>query len=401
MSAGREHAFLSASGAHRWLHCTASPHFEDGFPAETSPYAEEGTLAHSVCELYARREFEGISTRKFNSELKVLSAMEHFDDEMLRTAEIYVEYLRQIRDEYIAPPHAAFEVRVDLSDFIPEGFGRCDCVMVGDGRLHITDYKHGKGVPVSALENPQMRLYALGALKQYGAIYGDAIKEVITGICQPRISQNVSEERLTVDELLAWGESIKPIAEEAYNGPGSYVPGEHCRFCRGRAVCRARAAYYAGFADVMNWTPGAEIGKTYDAVAGGGGPALTDNDIGMLLGLAEGLTAWYNDLQNYATGKLLEGGTVPGYKLVEGRSLRSFRDLDTALDTLTSSGIDEALLYDRTPKSLSAIEKMLGKKKFQELLADQIVKPRGKPSLAKEDDKRAAYVPGAAEFSGI
>ena len=255
MPTPRQHALLSASSAHRWLKCTAAPLFEQNFPNGTSEYAEEGTLAHSVCELYARKKFTAMSTRKFNSELKKLREQPLFSEEMIRTAETYVEYLTEKAMGYTSMPHVALEVRVDLSEYIPEGFGTCDCVMIGDDTLHITDYKHGKGVPVSALDNPQMRFYALGALKLYRPIFGDTIKKVSMGICQPRLSDTASEDALTVEDLLAWGDSVKPIAKEAYDGPGTFCPGEHCRFCKGKAQCAARAAFFTGFEDFKNLTP--------------------------------------------------------------------------------------------------------------------------------------------------
>lgn len=394
MPTPRQHALLSASSAHRWLKCTAAPLFEQNFPNGTSEYAEEGTLAHSVCELYARKKFTAMSTRKFNSELKKLREQPLFSEEMIRTAETYVEYLTEKAMGYTSMPHVALEVRVDLSEYIPEGFGTCDCVMIGDDTLHITDYKHGKGVPVSALDNPQMRFYALGALKLYRPIFGDTIKKVSMGICQPRLSDTASEDALTVEDLLAWGDNVKPIAKEAYDGPGTFCPGEHCRFCKGKAQCAARAAFFTGFEDFKNLTPAngsREIGKN---------PCLSDSEVGDLLIQAEGLVQWYKDLQDYATGAMLDGGEIPGWKLVEGRSNRAFTDVDAAVQKLIDAGYDEALIYDRKPKTLSELEKMLGKKTFSALLSDCVMKPKGKPTLALASDRREAYCPGAAEFAG-
>ena len=394
MPTPRQHALLSASSAHRWLACTAAPHFEESFPDGTSSYAEEGTLAHAICELYARKKFTVLSTRKFNSELKKLQARPLYSDEMLRTAEAYVDYLTERAMQYATPPHVAMEVKVDLTAYVPDGFGTCDCIMIGGDTLHITDYKHGKGVPVSAENNPQMRLYALGALRLYGPIYGDQIKRVSMGICQPRLSQEASEDALSVDELLAWGESIKPLAKEAYDGPGTFCPGEHCRFCKGKAQCAARAAFFTGFENFKNLTPAngsREIGKN---------PCLSDAEVGDLLIQAEGLVQWYKDLQDYATGAMLDGGEIPGWKLVEGRSNRTFTDVDTAVQKLVDAGYDEALIYDRKPKTLSELEKMLGKKTFAELLSECVTKPKGKPTLALASDRREAYCVGAAEFAG-
>jgi hypothetical protein len=225
------HALLSASSAYRWLECTAAPRFEETFPDGTTVYAEEGTLAHAICELYATKKFSVMSKSTFTRRLNKLKAKEHYSDEMLKTAEAYVEYLTEKAMGYEAMPHVAMEVKVDLSDYIPDGFGTCDCIMIGGDTLHITDYKHGKGVPVSAVSNPQMQLYALGALKFYSAVYGDKIQKVSMGICQPRLSEMASEYELSVADLLAWGESIKPLAKEAFDGPGVFMPGDHCRFC--------------------------------------------------------------------------------------------------------------------------------------------------------------------------
>ncbi len=250
-----KHALLSASSAHRWLECTAAPRFEEQFPSGTSEYAEEGTLAHSICELYARQYFTTVTKRKFNAELKKLQAKERYSDEMLHTAEAYVQYLKEKALGFSSKPYVTQEIKVDFSDYVPEGFGTCDCVMIGGDTLHITDYKHGKGVPVTAVGNPQMRLYALGALKLFKPIYGDSIKNVSMGICQPRLSETASEETLTVEQLYSWGESIKPLANEAFNGPGVFVPGEHCRFCKGKAQCRARAEQNTALEDVKDCVP--------------------------------------------------------------------------------------------------------------------------------------------------
>lgn len=408
MPTPNNHALLSASSAHRWLECTAAPHFEENFPDGTSAYAEEGTLAHSICELFARKKFTIMSTRKFNAELKKLKDKPLFQEEMLKTAEAYVEYLTEKAMSFSAIPHVAMEVKVDLTEYIPDGFGTCDCVMVGGDTLHITDYKHGKGVPVSAVGNPQMRLYALGALRLYRAVYGDKIKQVYLGICQPRLSETASEDALTVEELLVWGDSIKPTAKEAYDGPGKFCPGDHCRFCKGKVQCRARAAHFAGFseyesADLAGRLTAEEIKKREIAKSYGVDlpPILSNAEVADLLAQAEGLAAWYKDLQEYATSALLAGDEVPGWKLVEGRSNRAFTSVDDAVQALIAAGYEEAMIYDRKPKTLTELEKMLGKKAFNDLLSGFVTKPKGKPTLAPLSDKREAFNPGAAEFAGV
>lgn len=411
MATPKAHAVVTASGFERWSHCTAAPRYEEQFPdGETTVYAAEGTLAHSACELYGRKKFTVMSTRKFNSELKKLKADELWQDEMIKTAEVYVDFLTEKAMTYAATPHVAFEVRVDLSDYIPEGFGTCDNIMIGGDTLRITDYKHGKGVPVSSINNGQMRLYALGALKLYYPIYGDTIKRVCTAIVQPRITEDVTEEWLTVDELRAWGETVaKPKAQAAYFGMGTFCAGDWCRFCKGKAECRARAEYYAGFSQYI----GADVeGRMSEADAicreeadGLGAdlpPLLSDEEIGALLTQAEGLAAWYADLQDYAREAILAGRTIPGWKVVEGKRVRAFKDADAALEIMRKEGYDDAVLFDRKPKTLAQLEKLTGKKRFVELMEDNITWPPGKPTLVTLDDKRDAYSPtGPGEFAGV
>ena len=401
------HALLSASSAHRWLKCTAAPRYEENFPNGTSDYAEEGTVAHAVCELYARKKFTVMSNRKFNSELKKLQARPHYNDEMIRTAEAYVEYLTEKAMGYTKMPHMVFEVRVDLTEYIPDGFGTCDEAMIGDDTLHITDYKHGKGVKVDAKDNPQMRLYALGVLKMYLPIYGNTIKKVSMGIFQPRLSETASEDLITVEELLAWGESIKPIAQEAYNGPGTFCAGDHCRFCRGKAQCRARAEQYSAFADFKDCVPAGKLPPEQASLPAearailGLPPILTDAEIGELLIKAESLVQWYKDLQAYATEAILAGKDVSGWKVVAGKSDRAFKNTDEAIKAVIDLGYDESLLYERKPLTLSKIEALLGKKKFAEVMADHVIKPTGKPTLAPLSDKREPYKSAIADFADV
>ena len=402
-----EHALLSASSAHRWLACTAAPRFEEQFPNGTSDYAEEGSLAHSICELYARKHFTVMTNRKFNSELKKLQAKPHYSDEMLKTAEKYVDYLREKAMSYPTTPYVTFEVKVDFSDYVPEGFGTCDCVMIGGDTLHITDYKHGKGVEVSAEENPQMRLYALGALKMFAPVFGDSIKKVSMGICQPRITDDESEDGMTVEELREWGEGIKPRAKEAYDGPGTFCPGEHCRFCKGKAQCRARADQNTAFEDFKDFAIEGKAAPELQALSPetraviGLPPMLSDAEIGELLVRAEGLVQWYKDLCEYATQNILNGKEIPGWKVVAGKSNRAFKDVEEAFSKVIEAGYDEALLYERKPITLTGVESLLGKAKFETLLKDCVHKPLGKPTLVPLSDKREPYSTAAADFAGV
>lgn len=408
MATPNAHAFLSASSAHRWLNCTAAPSFEAQFPNETSPYAEAGTVAHAVCEIFAKRKFGvNIDRNKLSRDLAKLKKNEYYDDEMLTTAKTYVEYLTEKAMTFDNMPLVAQEIKVDFSEYVPNGFGTCDCVMIGGGKLHITDYKHGKGVRVEAVGNPQMRLYALGALKHFSAVFGDTIKSISMGICQPRISEYASEEEMTVDELRAWGESIKPLAIAAYNGTGTFNSGEWCKFCKGKAQCKARAEANSALADFKDCvTPNKvapEIAKLpQEARAALGVPnMLTDDEVGELLKKGAELVKWYTDLQEYALGAILDGKTIPGYKVVAGKSTRAFSDEAKAFDVLRAHGYTDEQLMDYKPKTLAGIEKAIGKKQFGELLSELVVKPIGKPTLVDESDSREPYNKAAADFAGV
>ena len=377
-----EHAKLSASAAHRWLNCTAAPAFEAQFPESESPYAAEGTLAHSVCEykinkLVIQGKAKCIIPKKYRDD-------ELYSDEMDATSDIYAEYVRRLSMGFSAKPFIATEIRVDFSEYVPEGFGTCDCLIIGGDLMHIIDYKHGKGVPVSAEENPQMQLYALGALDMFSALYPD-VKQVTMSIVQPRLRAEADSWTTTADELRQWGESIKPTATEAFSGEGKFNPGDHCRFCRGKAECRARAEQFSALNDFKGILP----------------DRLSDAEIGQCLANAKQLSKWVSDLEEYATSKLARGEKLPGWKLVEGRSNRAFTNTDKAFEKLINDGYDEALLYDRKPKTLSEVEKLLGKKTFAEELSDFVIKPPGKPTLVPESDKRPELSSAQSDFADI
>ena len=401
-----KHALLSASSASRWLACTAAPRFEEGLPESTSDYAEEGRLAHAIAELKVLKKFTIMTNRTYNSRLNKLKKEARYDPEMDKTTDLYLEHLLEQAMTYNSPPTVAAEVKVDFADYVPEGFGTCDCVMIGGDTLCITDYKHGKGVPVSAEGNPQMRLYALGALKRYAPIFGDAIKKVRMSIDQPRLDSYTTD-TITVEELRAWGDSIKPIASKAFSGFGEFVPGDHCRFCRGKAKCRARANTCTALEDFAGCVPEGSLTpeqkQSMEAATASGMEApglLTDEEIGELLIRGKSLVQWYKDLEEYATTALLDGKPIPGWKLVAGRSNRTFTDQDAAIQAVIAAGYDEALVYDRKPKTLSQIEELMGKKEFKEKIGSFVVKPLGKPTLAEASDKREAYNPAAADFAG-
>ena len=384
-----EHALLSPSSAHRWLNCPLAPRLEATLPDKTSSYAAEGTLAHSVCELTAKKYFTPMKTAEFNRNMKKLKSHELWNDEMIQTAETYVGHLKEKAMGFKNAPYVALEVKVDISEYVPEAFGRCDCIMFGNSTLIITDYKHGKGVAVSAKENPQMMLYALGALKLYQPIFGNAIEKINICIDQPRIDSYENWE-CSKAELLAWGESVKPKAQKAFMGIGEYNAGTWCRFCRANGICKAQADNQISAFDDFK-----------EVVAEGKTDLLTPEQIGEALKKGEILVNWYEALQKTALEKLLSGAEIPGYKVVEGRSSRAWTNQDKALETLQNSGIERAVIYDSVPKSLAQIEKMLGATKFAELVGSYVFKPQGKPTLANATDKRPIFNSAVADFAAV
>lgn len=394
MPTPKEHALLSASSASRWLVCTASPRFEENFPETTSEYAEEGRLAHSFCELKVLKKFTTSITQKtFTTRINKLKKNDLYQPEMEKTSDFFIEHLTELAMSYDAPPYVAAEVRVDFSEYVPEGFGTCDNIMIGGDTITITDYKHGKGVPVSAERNSQMMLYALGALNKYAPIYGDTIKKARLCIDQPRIQSELSIWETTVDELKAWGTSIRPTAEKAFMGFGEYVPGEHCRFCRGKAQCKARADIHTAVEEFKDCVP--------EAKAEPGQNTLTNAQIGDLLVRCADLVSWYKDLEEYALNATLNGEEIPGWKAVAGRANRTFTDQDAAIKAVIAAGYDESLVYERKPLTLSALETLMGKKEFAEKIGQFVTQPLGKPTLVPTSDKRPPYNPAAADFAGV
>ena len=408
MATPTKHSKCSPSGAHRWMNSTAAPTYEAQFPdGETSIYARQGTLAHKFAELAAQYNFNLVSKRTYTSRLKKLQAEELYDPEMLDTSQKYAEYLFKKAMEFESKPHLALEVNVDLSEYVPEGFGQCDSALIGGDTLHITDYKHGVGVPVSAINNSQMRLYALGVLKRYEMAY-PSLRRVTMAIFQPRITEDVIEDEMTIEELKAWGEELKPVAVEAFNGPGTFAPGEWCRFCKGREICKARADYFMALADyedaVLEGGLTPEQKFEIDKAIILGQPTrttLTDAEVADLLRRGAELSKWLFDLQSYALNAILDGKDVPGWKVVEGRSNRVFTDTDEALKAIQAEGYEEAVLYDRKPKTLTELEKLMGKKDFADKIGKYVTKPQGKPTLVEATDKREPYNPLTADAAGL
>lgn len=369
-----QHAKHSPSHAAIWGTCTAAPSLEAGIPDKGSSYAAEGTLAHAIAELKVLKKFTPMSLTEYKNRLGALKTDPLYQPEMDGYTDQYVDEIVKVCHAFPSKPYVVAEKRLNMDHIVPDCFGTADCVVLYGDELHIFDFKYGKGVPVSAFFNPQLRLYALGAVKEY-ALFG-SIRKVFTHIIQPRID-NYSSEELNVLELEGWGDDLGRRVREALITGGSFAPGEHCRFCKAKSICRARAEALLTLEE-----PKARMDQ---------GETLTDAEIGDVLQRAIALENWVKGLEEYAQDKLLQGGDIPGWKLVEGRSVRTITDTDKAFGVLTSSGYDSDLLYERKPLGLTALEKLCGKKKLTELIGSYITKPAGKPTLAPESDKRKAY----------
>lgn len=371
----RAHALLSASSAHRWLACTPSARLEEQFPDTVSEAAKEGTLAHELAELKLRHYFHTVDfgKRKYTAAVNKLKKQELWQDEMDGYTEEYLDYVKAAALSFEASPYVAIEKKVDLTSYIPGGFGTADCILVGGGVIHVIDFKYGKGVHVSAGMNPQMMLYALGAYEAYKMLY--PVSTVTLSIVQPRITDGASSWTLALADLLEFGEYVKQRAALAIKGDGDYKPGEaSCRFCRAKAQCRARAEENARLAFFTDKKP----------------PLITNDEVGKYLAQGEDVAKWLKDLQNYALAQCLAGKEVPGWKAVEGRSTRDWTDMDAAFSTLEANGINGALLWEKKPLTLAQVEKIVGEKDFAAFVGNYVSKKPGKPTLVKESDKRPA-----------
>lgn len=377
MAAPKAHAKLNSSSAHRWMNCPGSVKLSEQFPSSSSVYADEGTLAHEAAEQMIH---SGKISEKHRA--KIAAFYEEYPelggnaDQMEKALEPYVEYIREEFNEQLNEDPATqllTEQRVDLSAWVSGGFGTSDVVIIRKGRLHIIDLKYGKGVPVFAEENPQLRLYALGSLDMLDMVY--EVEEVVMTIYQPRID-NVSTDMIPAAELYAWGsEEVKPAAELALTENAPFASGTWCQFCPARQSCRKRAETYL---DLTNYMAQA---------------LLSVDEIGEILGQVDGLVKWAEDLKEGALTRALEGETFPGWKVVEGRSIRKYSGTeDEIVRQCEGAGYDHALLYETKLLTVSAMEKMMGKKQFGAVLGDYIEKPPGKPTLAPESDKRPAIV---------
>ena len=367
------HAVLSASSSDRWIHCPPSARLCENYDDVGSDYAAEGTDAHTLCE-YRLRSALGLPAE---DPVKKLS---WYSEEMEECAEAYVSYVLELVEaakQTGSTPTVLIEQKVDFSRWVNEGFGTADCVVIANGILNIVDYKHGKGVEVSAEENSQMMLYALGALEIIDCIYD--IDEVRMTIFQPRKS-NVSIHRTTKDALMEWANGdLTEKAKLAFEGQGDFSCGEWCRFCKAKAECRERANANLEMARYEFREPA----------------LLTDEEIADILGKVDALTAWANDIKEYALQQAVSGKEWTGWKLVEGRSNRKYTSEAAVAATVEGAGFDP---YERKVMGVTAMQKMLGKSRFEELLAPYIEKPQGKPTLVPESDKRPAMNTAKNDF---
>lgn len=359
------HAILSASSSHRWLHCLPSARLELEFENTNGEAAKEGTAAHALSEHKLKKALRIRSKRPTS---------EYDSDEMEECTDAYVDFIMEqveLARKSCTDPIVLIEQRLDFSCYVPDGFGTGDCVIISDDRLHIVDFKYGMGVLVDAEDNPQMKLYALGALEIYDSLYD--IKEISMTIFQPR-RENVSTWTVPIEELKAWAEEeLKPKAAKAYQGEGEYMPGPWCTFCRASTRCRARADENLKLAQMEFKMP----------------PLLTDSEIEKVLTILPDLTKWANEITAYATDAAVNHGKEwHGFKVVEGRSVRKYKDENAVAEKAVISGYKD--IYRKSLIPMTEMQKLMGKTKFEEILGNLIYKPLGKPTLVPNSDKRSA-----------
>lgn len=374
------HAILSPSGASRWLVCTKSARFEEQFPDKTSSFAEEGTLAHSLGELLIREKLGWDDKKTFKKHLADIQAHELYDDSMLEYCDDYATFVvEKFAEAQERTPDAKLflEQRLDMTEFVPEGFGTGDAVIVADSLMETIDLKYGKGVSVAVTENKQQMLYAIGALRDFDFQYD--IQQIRMTIYQPRIG-NIESWLINTQELMTWAETeLKPKAAMAFAGEGEYVPGNHCHFCKGRAVCKALAE--------KNLELAAHDFKDPNI--------LSDGEVADILTRADMFTNWIAAVEEHALDQAVNHGKKwPGYKVVEGRSNRKYTDQDAVAAALLKAKFKEENIFTKKLLSITNMEKEIGKKPFAEIVSPFLMKPQGKPTLAPISDKRP-------EFTGV
>jgi hypothetical protein len=366
------HAILSASASHRWLNCNPSARLEQEFADRETDAAAEGTAAHALCEHKLRRALKMRSKKPISP----------YDcDEMDAYTDAYVEFVMEALAEAkreCKDPLVLIEQKLDFSCYVPDGYGTGDCLIVADKLLHIIDFKYGQGVLVDAEQNPQMMLYALGALRLFDSLYD--ITEVSMSIFQPR-RENVSTWTISVDDLLDWAENtLKPKAELAFKGEGEYTPGSWCQFCKAAVKCRARAEAKLQLARYEFAMP----------------PLLSDEEIEDILLKLDDLTKWANEITAYAQDAAVNHGKVwRGFKLVESRTNRRYIDEEAVAQAANAAGYHD--IYKKSLIPITEMERLMGKKTFAEVIGSLVEKPKGRPTLVPASDKRPAIVSTGAE----
>ncbi len=367
------HAILSASSSDRWLHCPPSARLCEACEDKGSDYAAEGTDAHALCE-YRLKQALGIPAED------PIENLSWYNEEMEKCAAGYTAYVVELLEsakQTCSDPVVMIEQRVDFSRWVQDGFGTADCILIADGVLNIVDYKHGKGVEVSAEGNTQLSLYSLGALEIFDGIY--VIDTVRMTIFQPRKS-NISVDQMDKADLYEWADTeLTQKAQLAYEGQGDFSCGEWCRFCKAKAECRERAEANLALARYEFQPPA----------------LLYDEEIAGILGKVDALTTWASDVKEYALQQAISGKKWTGWKLVEGRSNRKYTSEAAVTAAVESAGFDP---YERKVLGVTAMQKLLGKTRFEELLAPYIEKPQGKPTLVPENDKRPAMNTAKSDF---
>lgn len=372
-----KHAILSASSSHRWLNCSPSARLEQEFEDRETEAAAEGTAAHALCEHKLRRALKLQSRRKPISKYDC--------DEMDLHTDNYVQFVLETLAEarqHCTDPLINIEQRLDFSCYVPDGFGTGDCIIISDKTMHVIDFKYGQGVLVEAEQNPQMMLYALGALRLFDSLYD--IDEVAMTIYQPR-RENISTWTIAVDDLKAWAENeLVPKARLAYEGKGEYLPGPWCTFCKAAVKCRARAEEKLRLAQYEFARP----------------PLLTDAEIEDILDKLSDLTSWANEIMAYAQDAALnQGKQWRGWKVVEGRSNRKYSNEEAVIEAANAAGYHDIFRKSLIP--LTEMEKLMGKQEFHDILGGLIVKPAGKPTLVPVSDKRPAIASANIDFNEI
>lgn len=367
------HAILSPSSSERWLTCTPSAVLESKEAYSTSVYADEGSLAHRLCETVILHKLGRLLNKAFKKAVKEIEDHELYTAEMYDYCEGFAVYVLEIFNS-LPGAHIFTEEKVDLRKWVPDGFGTVDIRIIANGILHIIDFKYGKGVPVFADDNSQLKLYSLGAYEEMTSLF--RIDNVVMHIYQPRLD-SISTFEIKAENLLLWGEqTLKPLAKMAAEGVGEFVPGDHCKFCRVKAKCKALAK--------MN-LEAAKAAFTEPAF-------LTPAEIVEILKAEKKFVDWITAVSEHALDQAVNHGVEwPGMKLVEGLSRRKYADEDKAANALVNAGVNATEIYTMKLKGLTEMTKLLGKSDFEKILADHLIKPAGKPVLVVESDKRPAF----------